>query len=161
MSRKTVFASGLAALALAAGIMAACSGSDQSDPRKVVMSFFGAMEKNDQAALARLLDLPELMRNTRTDYAVQTDSPRVFTNPKDILDDLTNDGLTKQRWFSYQRIVNKAEVTGEHATVEVTFVDKDASRGYMTKFGLHKVAGKWRIYSFKTFEQGGPSGAGG
>jgi hypothetical protein len=130
-----------------------CSEDKQNDPRQTVISFFGAMEKNDQATLARLLDLGELMRNTQEDYAVTTDQPRVFTNPKDILDDLTNEGLTKRRWFSMQRIVGNADVTPETATVEVTFVDKQASQGYLTKFGLRKTNGKWRIFSFKTFAQ--------
>jgi hypothetical protein len=130
-----------------------CTENKQSDPRQTVISFFGAMEKNDQATLARLLDLSELMRNTKEDYAVSTDQPRVFTNPKDIIDDLTNEGLTKRRWFSMQRIVGNAEVSPETATVEVTFVDKQASQGYLTKFGLRKTNDKWRIFSFKTFVQ--------
>jgi len=128
----------------------ACSSSNVSDPKSVVMTMFGAMEKDDKATLAHLLDLAELMRNYREDYALQTDSPRVLTNPEQILDDLTGEGLTKRRWFSLQRIINKVEVTGETATVEVTFVDKQQSKGYCTKFGLHVVNGKWKIYSFKT-----------
>jgi hypothetical protein len=131
-------------------LLMACSSSNVSDPKSVVISMFGAMEKDDKATLAHLLDLAELMRNYREDYALQTDSPRVLTNPEQILDDLTGEGLTKRRWFSLQRIINKAEVVGETATVEVTFVDKEQSRGYRTKFGLHVVNGKWKIYSFKT-----------
>ena len=127
------------------------SGSGSSDPRQVVISFFGAMEKNDQATLAHMLDLAELMKNGSEDYAVRADSPRVFINPQDILNDLTNDGLTKTRWFALQRIVNDAEVMESTATVEVTFVDKAASKGYRTRFGLHRVNDKWKIYSFKTF----------
>ncbi|HUV31886.1 MAG TPA: hypothetical protein VMY05_12470 [Acidobacteriota bacterium] len=131
-------------------LASACSTSDTDDPRQVVIALFGAMEKNDQAALAHLLDLAELMKSTGGDYALQGGEPRVFTNPQQILDDLTNDGETKRRWFSLQRIVNTAEVIGESATVEVTFVDKDSSRGYRTKFGLTRTNGKWRIYSFNT-----------
>ena len=131
-------------------LVMACSSSNVSDPKSVVISMFGAMEKDDRATLAHLLDLAELMRNFREDYALQTDSPRVLTNPEQILDDLTEEGLTKRRWFSLQRIINKAEVMGETATVEVTFVDKQQSKGYRTKFGLHVVNGKWKIYSFKT-----------
>ena len=129
-----------------------CVGTGMDDPRRVVISMFGAMEKDDKAALVRLLDLAELMKNTQEDYAYQADQPRVFANPEQILDDLTGDGETKKTWFSLQRIVNKAQVMGETATVEVTFVDKEASRGYRTNFGLHKKEGKWRIYSFKTFQ---------
>jgi len=133
-------------------LLSGCSGTNQSDPREVVISFFGAMERNDQAALAHLLDLASLMRNTSEDYAVTTDEPRIFTNPQEILNDLTNDGLTKTRWFSMQRIINNASVMEETATVEVTFVDKKASQGYRTNFGLRKLNGIWRIYSFKTLQ---------
>lgn len=135
-----------------------CSGSDSSDPRQLVISFFGAMEKNDQAALAHYLDLPELMKNLDEDYAVQADSPRVFTNPQQILEDLTGEGLTKRLWFSYQRIINKVDIQGDHATVEVTFNDKEKGIAYLTKFGLHRVKDKdgnpknWKIYSFRTFQ---------
>lgn len=158
--RVKAIAPAVAVLVLAALFLGGCSGSpSQSDPRKVVISMFGAMEKNDQGTLARLLDLPALMKNTQSDYAMQTDSPRVFSSPKEILDDLTDDGKTKKRWFSYQRIVNQAEVSGDHATVEVTFVDKAASKGYMTQFGLQRENGKWRIYSFNTLQQAPSSGA--
>jgi len=131
-------------------LLMACSSSNVSNPKSVVITMFGAMEKDDKATLAHLLDLAELMRNFSEDYALQTDSPRVLTNPEQILDDLTGEGLTKRRWFSLQRIINKVEVMGETATVEVTFVDKQQSKGYRTKFGLHVVNGKWKIYSFKT-----------
>jgi len=133
-------------------MLVGCSGRDQSDPRQVVISLFGAMERNDQASLAHLLDLASLMRNTNEDYAVTTDEPRKFTNPQEILNDLTNDGLTKTRWFSMQRIVNNASVMEDVATVEVTFVDKKNSQGYRTNFGLRKANGIWRIYSFKTLQ---------
>lgn len=139
---------------LIAGI-AGCGGGggiEQSDPRKVVISMFGAMEKNDKAALANLLDLGALMQAGAEDYSLGGNEPRRWTDPEQMLNDLTGDGLTKTRWFSYQRIVNDAEVTGETATVEVTFVDKEASKGYRTKFGVHIVNEKWKIYSFKMIQ---------
>jgi hypothetical protein len=139
-------------MALAALLLGSCAGTDMSDPRQVVISLFGAMEKNDKAALVRLLDLAELMKTSQEDYAFQTDNPRFFTNPEQVLDDLTGDGETKRTWFALQRIVNKAQVMGESATVEVTFVDKESSRGYRTTFGLHLKEGKWRIYTFKVFQ---------
>jgi PBP1b-binding outer membrane lipoprotein LpoB len=134
-------------------LLVGCSSDSTSDPREVVISMFGAMEKNDKAALAGILDLPELMKIYNSDYALKTDSIRMFTSPQQILEDLTDDGLTKTRWFSYQRIINKSFVDGEVATVEITFVDKENSVGYRTKFGLHKINTKWRIYSFKTIEE--------
>jgi hypothetical protein len=147
----------LAALAasLLSVVVAGCGGGPadiSEDPRQVVISFFGAMQKDDKAALAHMLDMVELMRSSSSDYALQTDKPRTFTSPEDVLNDLTGEGKTKARWFSMQRIVNEAEVQEDHALVEVTFVDKDASKGYRTKFGLHKLQEKWRIYSFNVFK---------
>ena len=151
MERKLSFLIAVGLLIIAMG----CSSSSPSDPKGAVLAMFGAMEKDDKATLAHLLDLAELMRNQGEDYALQTDSPRVFTNPEQILDDLTGDGLTKQRWFAMQRIVNPAEVFGETATVEVTFVDKDQSHAYRTTFGLHVVNDRWKVYSFKTIQNEG------
>lgn len=142
-------------LILSVVMMNGCSASGPADPKSAVISLFGAMEKDDEAALAHLLDLQELMQNINEDYALATDSPRVFTNPLEILQDLTGDGLTKQRWFSMQRIIGDTRVMGESATVEVTFVDKDTGNAYLTKFGLHVKNEKWKIYSFKTFQEPG------
>jgi len=137
-------------------VLSGCVGGSLGDPKKTVIRFFGAMEKDDKAALAHLLDLSELMKNVSEDYAFHSDdSARVFTSPQQILDDLTGDGLTKTRWFSYQRIINKVEVMGETATVEVTFVNKDQSKGYRTKFGLHVLNEKRKIYSFKAIPDEG------
>ena len=135
------------------GLAAGCGNSKPSDPKAAVIAMFGAMEKDDRATLAHLLDLAELMKHYNEDYALQTDQPRKFTNPEQILDDLTGDGKTKERWFSLQRIINEVNVEGQHATVEVTFVDKQASQGYRTRFGLHVVNDRWKIYSFNTFPQ--------
>jgi hypothetical protein len=131
-------------------MLSGCGGQDLSEPREVVISLFGAMEKNDEAALTHLLDLPELMRNSQEDYALQVENARVFTNPEEVLQDLTGDGETKRVWFALQRIVSNARISGETALVDVTFVSKPASRGYRTTFGLHLKHGEWRIYSFRT-----------
>ena len=128
----------------------ACSADSQSDPKEVVISMFGAMEKDDKAALAHLLDLAELMRNYDQDYAFHSDEePRMFTSPQQILDDLTGDGETKRRWFSLQRIINDVTIDGTTATVEVTFMDKATSKAYLTNFGLHFDNDKWKIFSFR------------
>ncbi len=150
--RFSILTTGLITLAVLAVLFAGCGDASIDDPKKVVIALFGAMEQNDQARIAHLLDMRELMTSTEEDYALTGGKPRVFTDPRQILEDLTNDGETKRRWFSLQRIVNKAEVIGETAFVEVTFVDKESSRGYRTKFGLRKSRGKWKIYSFKTLQ---------
>ncbi|MDZ4722961.1 MAG: hypothetical protein SGI97_03525 [candidate division Zixibacteria bacterium] len=135
-------------------LMFSCSQNAQSDPREVVIALFGAMEKNDDAALFHLLDVPELMKNKESDYSLNTDEPRVFHNPQDVVKDLMDGGLTKERWFAYQRIIGKASITGDAGSVDVMFVDKDKSQGYRTRFGVHKVGESWKIYSFKTIAEG-------
>jgi hypothetical protein len=141
------------ALFILTALLAGCGGPDMSEPREVVISLFGAMEKNDEAALTHLLDIPELMRNSQEDYALQVENARVFTNPEEVLKDLTGDGETKRVWFALQRIVSNARIMGETATVDVTFVDKASSHGYRTTFGLHLKHGEWRIYSFRTVRE--------
>ena len=157
MNRKQRIAALLVVSIVALSMIAGCSDVSQSDPKSTVIAMFGAMEKNDEAALAHLLDMKALMSNVDEDYALDTDEPRILTNPKQILDDLTNDGETKKRWFSYQRIVNKVEIDGSSATVEVSFIDKAKSVGYRTLFGLHITNGKWKIYSFKTMTDSKPA----
>ena len=148
---KTVKSILVSLIALSIALLAvSCTSSGPAGPRAAVIELFGAMEKNDKPALAHLLDLSALMKNSEFDYSLSTeDEPRQFTSPIEILEDMTGDGLTKKRWFSLQRIVNKVEFFGETATVEVTFIDKNSSRSYMTKFGVHVVNEKWKIYTFK------------
>jgi hypothetical protein len=110
------------------------------------------MARNDPAQLTYLLDLPELMHSPDEDYALQME-PRLLYSPEEVLYDLTGEGRTKETWFGLQRIIGKGRITGEGtATVTVTFVDKEASRGYMTYFGLRLVGDHWKIYSFKLMQ---------
>lgn len=125
-----------------------CSSGSTGGPKDTVIALFGSMEKDDRAAIANILDLAEMMKEGADDYALSGGEPRLFTSPEQILDDLTGEGETKKRWFSLQRIVAEAKVNGEVANVEVTFVDKVGSKGYRTEFGLHKVHGRWKIFSF-------------
>lgn len=140
---------------MALTFLGGCSDDSKDAPKKTVISLFGAMEKNDHAALLYVLDMPELMKSLNEDYAIQTDSPRVFTSPEQVLEDLTGEGQTKKTWFNLQRIISGVNHTSdETATVDVTFVDKEKSKGYRTRFGLHIINGKWKIYSFKTVSGG-------
>ncbi|HQL25251.1 MAG TPA: hypothetical protein PKY95_12600, partial [candidate division Zixibacteria bacterium] len=65
-----------AALLSLAAALVGCGSGKPSDPKTAVIAMFGAMEKNDKATLAHLLDLGELMKNLNEDYALQTDEPR-------------------------------------------------------------------------------------
>jgi hypothetical protein len=149
MQTRVVTKCGLMLMVLLVIIIAGCGEDGPPDPKRTVISLFGAMEKNDQAQLAYLLDLPELMTTLNDDYALQSDSPRVITTPQEILDDLTHEGKTKTTWFKLQRVIGNTDLTSETtAEVEVTFVDKAKSKGYLTRFGLRFDNGRWKIYSF-------------
>lgn len=121
-------------------------------PKEAVIMLFGAMERDDRAAVAHLIDIPSLMGKSEDDYALTTDSPRTFYNPEDLLDDLTGDGKTKTRWFSHQRVIGNTEVYGDSARVEVSFINKKAGVQYYSKFGLIKRNDVWKIYSFKAID---------
>jgi len=126
-----------------------CSTGDS--PKDVVVHMFGAMDRNDIAALNDILDIPALMESDVEDYSLQADTPRVFHSPEDLLNDLTGEGKTKRRWFSYQRVLGNTEIKGDTAFVEISFIDKAKSTQYYNKFGLHKdINGRWKIYSFRT-----------
>ncbi|MCX6827440.1 MAG: hypothetical protein NTV06_09310 [candidate division Zixibacteria bacterium] len=141
---------GLAIITAVLGILTVCSKIGSDSPKAVVIKLFGAMEKNRTQDIPLLVDLPALMKIRDQDYALQTDKPRIFYAPEDILRDLTGDGLTKQRWFAMQRIVGNTDVAGDTAFVEVSFIDKSTNTQYYNKFGLRKLHGRWKIYSFKT-----------
>jgi hypothetical protein len=140
----------ISALVTIAIIGAGCANQESLSPKEVVIKLFGAMERNDRAVIPNLVNLVSLMSNRDQDYALNTDSPRVFVNPEDILDDLTGEGLTKARWFSMQRVIGETEMSGDTAYVEVSFIDKRTNVQYYNKFGLQKSNGIWRIFSFKT-----------
>ena len=140
-------------LVLSLSTLLSCSDSKSSDPKETVIRLFGAMERNEKAAILQLVDVPAMMEKSTEDYALQSDNPRIFHDPEDILNDLTGDGLTKTRWFSMQRIIGQVEIKGDTAFVEVSFIDKARSKQYYNKFGLYKSPTGWRIYSFRTLSQ--------
>ncbi len=134
-------------------ILLSCSNSGTRSPKETVIRLFGAMERDEKAAILNLVDISALMEISGEDYALKSDNPRTFHNPEDILNDLTGDGLTKTRWFSLQRIIGKVEIVGDTAFVEVSFIDKEKSKQYYNKFGLHKKDNNWKIYNFRTISQ--------
>jgi len=134
-------------------ILLSCANSNSDDPKEIVIRLFGAMERDEKAAILQLVDMPALMQISGEDYALQSDNPRTFHNPEDILNDLTGDGLTKKRWFSMQRIIGRKEIIGDTAYVEVSFINKEKGIQYYNKFGLHKKESGWKIFGFRTITQ--------
>lgn len=134
--------------------LTACSSkvNTEEDPRKVVIKMFGAMEEDDRETLAHYLDFVSIMQSGGDDYALSGDTARTFHSPEQILDDMTDTGLTKKRWFAMQRVVGSSTQDGDQALVEVSFIDKNTNTQYFNRFGLKKVNGVWKIYSFSVKE---------
>jgi len=42
--------------------------------------------------------------------------------------------------------VNKEDISGDSASVEVTFIDKDTGTTVYTKTKLHKINKRWMLY---------------
>lgn len=131
-------------------LFAGCGDDVEQSPKQVVIKLFGAMERNDKAAVANALDLVALLETRDRDYALDLEQPREMRTPTDILDDLTGNGQAKTVWFSLQRVIGAEEIMGDTAYVEVSFVKKETGTQYYNKFGMHKVGQRWRIFSFKT-----------
>lgn len=151
--RKIIVIFLLAAIVLMIGC--ASKGDRDPDPRQVVINMLRELEKGDaeaRQALAHYLDFPSLLKSGNGDYALQMDSVRSFHNPEAILDDLTEGGLTRERWLSMQRVVGSAEQVGDTALVEVSFMDAKTDTQYYNKWGLRKINDLWKIYSFHTME---------
>ena len=141
-------------VAIFAVALTACSSrvNTEEDPRKVVIKMFGAMEEDDRESLAHYLDFASIMQGGGDDYALSGDSARTFHSPDQILDDMTDVGLTKTRWFSMQRVVGSSTQEGDMALVEVSFIDQNTNTQYFNRFGLKKINGVWKIYSFSVKE---------
>lgn len=151
MNKRAIQGWGLLILSVVVlGILVSCSGAPgDKNPKDVVISLFGAMERDERATIAHLLDMPALMSDRNDDYALQRDEARVFHNPEELLNDLTGEGTTKRAWFSLQRVIGDTEIAGDTALVEVSFMNKRTGTLYYTQFGLHRAQDRWKIFSFK------------
>jgi hypothetical protein len=123
-------------------IIAGCSSgpNTSSDPRKVVLNMFRAIQDDDRGKLAHYLDFPALMTPTGRDYALNLDTARTFNSPEQVLDDLLPGGETYSHWNNLQKIVNRViSQSADTALVEVSFINKETSTQYYTIFGLDKI----------------------
>lgn len=128
-------------------------GDTTSDPRKAVINMIRAMEDSDSKALIHYLDFRSLMTPGETDYALQMDSVRVFMDIKAMLDDLTEGGLTHDRWMGMQRVVGSTERAGDTAYVEVSFISQETGKQYFNKWGLRQINERWKIFSFHCMQE--------
>jgi hypothetical protein len=143
MSKKTLLL--LSVLALL--FVLQCSKSPS--PRVVVMDFIEAVNTADTASLEMYLDLE---RFTQEKVKELPDSMRaeVFSRVKEQLrQNFLGSGGTRLRWQNKMIVVNKEEIEGDSALVEVTFVDQKTGITEYTKARLYKKENRWWIYYIK------------
>jgi hypothetical protein len=138
-------------LLFSALILSACIDSKyEPDPqiRRTVLNIFDAMADSNRTELAELLDFKSLLLPGEKDYALSMDSVRYFVDSEEMLDDLLPGGFTHQRWSQMTKVVAESYQLPESdsGTVLVTFVTKQ--KKYVSRFGLHRMSGKWQVYSF-------------
>lgn len=141
---------GIVFLMLALVLFSCTYSNKEADPqiRRTVMKIFTAMADSNRSELAELLDFRSLLLPGETDYALSMDSARHFNDSEEMLDDLLPGGFTHQRWSQMTKVVAEASqlFKSDSATVIVTFVTKQ--KKYVSRFGLHRLSGKWQVYSF-------------
>ena len=123
--------------------------SKSPSPRVVVMDFIEAVNTADTASLEMYLDLE---RFTEEKVKELPDSTRaeVFSRVKEQLwQNFLGSGGTRLKWQNKMIVVNKEEIEGDSALVEVTFVDQKTGITEYTKARLYKKEGRWWIYYLK------------
>jgi hypothetical protein len=120
--------------------------SKSPSPRVVVMDFIEAVNKADTASLEMYLDLD---RFTQEKVKELPDSVRTaaFSKVREQLwQNFLGNGGTRLKWQSKMIVVNKEEIGGDTALVEVTFVDQKTGITEYTKTRLYKMENRWWIY---------------
>jgi hypothetical protein len=143
MTRRIVFFS------LVCVLMSVFACSKNPSPRVVVMDFIEAVNKADTASLTQYLDLDKF---TQEKLKELPDSQRaaVFSGMKEQLwQNFLGTGGTRLRWQNKMIVVNKEDVQGDSASVEVTFVDQKTGITQYTRARLYRKDGRWWIYFIK------------
>jgi hypothetical protein len=127
-------------------LLCASRCSKSPSPRVVVMDFIEAVNKADTASIDRYLDLD---RFTQEKIKELPDAERQEIFPKvkeQIRNDLLGSGATRLKWQNKMIVVNKEDIQGDSALVEVTFVDQKTGITEYHKAKLYKKERNWLIY---------------
>lgn len=130
-------------------LLSVCYCSRSPSPRVVVMDFLEAVNKADTATIEKYLDLDKF---TEEKLKELPDSQRIeafSTVREQLLNNFLGSGGTRLKWQNKMMVVNKEEIEGDQALVELTFVDQKTGRTEYTKTKLYKKEEGWRIYFIK------------
>jgi hypothetical protein len=118
-------------------------------PRVVVMDFIEAVNQADTASIEKYLDIDGYAQEKMKELP-EAERPQDFPKFREHLKgDFLGSGLTRLLWQSKMIVVNKEDVSGNSAVVEVTFIDKETGITEYTNAKLHKINKRWMIYYIK------------
>ncbi len=136
---------------VALAFLLSCSGTPE--PRQTVMDFLGSLREDTTSIgyLDQLLDFDELLGENSIYTYDSTLSE--LENRREFAALLLKGGKVRERWLRNQIIVGAVQVSGDTATVEVSFIDREARpvKQYFNKMGVHRIDDRWKIFAFRLF----------
>jgi len=129
--------------------LSACS--DKPDAKDTIMDLFTALHTNDTSLVRRSIDFGRAWASVKDDLRQPEDSlladipwgERLFAS-------LTGNGDLRQRWTKMQVVINKTDLFGDSASVEVSFIDRKSGMHFYNKMGLTRKGDRWVIVAFRT-----------
>ena len=118
-------------------------------PRVVVMDFMEAVNIDDTTTIEKYLDLDRFAQEKLKDLPPEQRAEAFPKIREELRNNLLGSGATRLKWQNKMIVVNKEEVEGDQALVEVTFVDQKTGLTLYTKTRLYKKDKSWTIYYFK------------
>jgi hypothetical protein len=116
---------------------------------RTVYTFFDAMRQGDANRMAEVLDSSiYLGRSGAAELDTLTPGDDFEARRNRVLLELTGGNL-KRLWMTKQIVVGRTETSGDTAAVEVSFVDTETEKQYLTRFVLLKKSGTWQIVRFR------------
>lgn len=119
--------------------------SNIPSPRVVVMDFIEAVNKADTISIEKYMDLDRFTQEKIKDLP-EAERQEIFPKVKEQLkDNFLGSGGTRLKWQNKMIVVNKEDIKGDSALVEVTFVDQKTGITEYTKAKLYKKDKNWLI----------------
>ena len=139
----------IALILSALAVLIALQCSKSPSPRVVVMDFIEAVNTADTASLETYLDLERFTQEKMKELPDSVRDAALSKVKEQLLQNFLGSGVTRLRWQNKMIVVNREEVEGDEALVEVTFVDQKTGITEYTKARLYRKEDRWWIYYIK------------
>ncbi len=136
-------------LIICALVFAACAGGPS--PKDTVFEFIDAVKNSDSLKVAKILDVDAYIKSLIAAPATAQDTAQILEqNRPKAIQSLLGEGDIRTRWLRDLIVVNKEEIYGDTATVEVSFLNQQAGTQLYTRIVLQRQTDRtWRVTYFK------------